>query len=744
MNHLVELLIRATLLGTAGLAVWWLARNRSAESRVMILRAILAGLAILPALWALGPRWSFSVPGMAKPEPVVVDMSLDFMANASLTTEPAPGPTPVDLLPYVYFGLATLLIVPALIGRHMIERVWQRGVPLTWTAEDELCEALDSVGVKQSVEARMGALASPMVFGVWRRRLLVPLGFDEWPEEHRRLALLHEAAHLRRFDCAWQHLAHGVRAVYWCHPLVWFLSRALKDETELAADERAIRSGAEAADYASALVAIARILQEPGRLVRSQGVTFMNHRQLDRRVRSVLHGRRRGFTIPGALALAAMVISGTTIAASAAPEAPRAEILFAEQQDPTIVAQGSTAPRAVISRPVVVTQAQKAKKGKKSKKVTAQTVIISRPVKAKQGKPHAAASPMAAPVAQPAIAAQAPGVAPRATTLPAKAGSATIASPMPQTGSVSTTSPAPRAATAPAANPAVAPLPQGRPTKKGGETTVSTPFGVTTIQSRPAYSSLGGRQIKPTAFSVNLTPTVSRVFESSRLQTRSTKGVPILKDVPIIGQLFRNSDPLTQPTSRGALGGVRVGTNNPIAYGVDPAKTLFPAQVKADDAQSAEALARKAAEYAKIKEYLEKVRKEHGDSAREEALLKLLADQAKAESEHNTAQTLAYRSAVNQMLSTPAIARTTYQTPLLNWTTTRGKTDPLKSTTHWAYPTLSSGKTLELNFVGKKPVTITLIVNGKPQKVKVTPDSQGRVTVEVAHDGTVKVKSGRK
>lgn len=749
MSHLVELLIRATILGCFGLIAWWLARNRSAESRVTILRAILAGLAILPALWALGPRWSFDMPGMAKPAPVVVDMSPDFIANATLTTESAPGPTPVDLLPYVYFGLATLLIVPALIGRHMIERVWQRGVSLTWTAEDELCEALDSVGVKQPVEARMGALASPMVFGVWRRRLLVPLGFDEWPEEHRRLALLHEAAHLRRFDCAWQHLAHGVRAVYWCHPLVWFLSGALKDETELAADERAIRSGAEAADYASALVAIARILQEPGRLVRSQGVTFMNHRQLDRRVRSVLHGRRRGFTIPGALALAAMVISGTTIAASAAPEAPRAEILFAEQKTPVLAPGGPTSTPVIISQPLVVAQqVRKDKKGKKSKKVTAQTVIISRPVKVKQGNRGKNSDPILAPAASPRSVSLPQGspLAPRAAAAAAQP-APNIATPLPRANPAM----APRAANDPIARPAVAPKASGDPVavpvpqgRKGGLTyRVSTPFEPATRVS--SYSPLGGRALS-TTYRVNTASTARTLFPP-KVQAQGAPGVPILKDVPIVGQFFRATPAKTSVTSSGvtttinSLGGTRsvkagsmVFGQEKVAGAMDTFDTATVLQGRLDAKQSAEALARKAADYGKIKEYLEKVRKEHGDPAREEALLKVLAEQAKTDS----AASLSYRTALDSWTTARAYSTTgTWATaPLRN----RGKA----TTFNWSYPALSSGKTLELTFTNKKPVTITLIVNGKPQKVRVTPDSQGRVTVEVGHDGSVKVKSGGK
>src|SRR5688572_25165691 len=94
-----------------------------------------------------------------------------------------------------------------------------------------------------------GLVSSPALFGMWRPQLLVPRGFAEkLNAQELRYVLLHEFAHLKRWDLVTNWLMTVAQAVHWFNPLVWLALRQMRMERELACDEmvlRASRAGAE-------------------------------------------------------------------------------------------------------------------------------------------------------------------------------------------------------------------------------------------------------------------------------------------------------------------------------------------------------------------------------------------------------------------------------------------------------------------------------------------------------------------
>ena len=108
------------------------------------------------------------------------------------------------------------------------------------------------------------ALPSPLTFGWWRGVVLLPASCLE-DSDALRVALLHELVHLRRRDWLVLLLAQLVTALFWFHPLVHLLVRQLRTELEAACDDRVLRSGVAAPDYAGYLVSFAR-LASGGRL----------------------------------------------------------------------------------------------------------------------------------------------------------------------------------------------------------------------------------------------------------------------------------------------------------------------------------------------------------------------------------------------------------------------------------------------------------------------------------------------
>lgn len=80
---------------------------------------------------------------------------------------------------------------------------------------------------------------APMLAGIIHQTLLLPP--EVLGEEDLRYILLHELTHYRRRDIWLKTLALWVNALHWFNPVIWYMTRLLERDTELACDEAVLR-----------------------------------------------------------------------------------------------------------------------------------------------------------------------------------------------------------------------------------------------------------------------------------------------------------------------------------------------------------------------------------------------------------------------------------------------------------------------------------------------------------------------
>jgi beta-lactamase regulating signal transducer with metallopeptidase domain len=101
---------------------------------------------------------------------------------------------------------------------------------------------------------------TPGAWGLLRPVVLLPDGLSAALSETELEAVLaHELAHARRYDNLLAAIAHGVVAVFWFHPLVWWMERRMLAERETACDELVLESGWQARDYATGILKVCRM-----------------------------------------------------------------------------------------------------------------------------------------------------------------------------------------------------------------------------------------------------------------------------------------------------------------------------------------------------------------------------------------------------------------------------------------------------------------------------------------------------
>jgi bla regulator protein BlaR1 len=99
------------------------------------------------------------------------------------------------------------------------------------------------------------ASMEPGLFGIARPVLLWPAGISERLEDaHLEAILAHELWHVRRRDNLAAALHMAVEAVFWFHPLVWWLGARLVEERERACDEAVLQLGQKPRVYAESIL----------------------------------------------------------------------------------------------------------------------------------------------------------------------------------------------------------------------------------------------------------------------------------------------------------------------------------------------------------------------------------------------------------------------------------------------------------------------------------------------------------
>ncbi len=174
------------------------------------------------------------------------------------------------------------------------------------------------------------------VVGLFRSRIIVPVGlFSALDEQEAESVLLHELVHVKRRDNLLRLCQAGVAALFWFHPLVWWLNRRLHWESERACDEGVLRLTGANRVYATGLFKAVRFalgLELPG-------VSGMSRTGLPARIRAVLHYQDRKDS-PVKVALTTSLLIGLFgMTALFAPAGPAETPAAAPAPEPSVAAK---------------------------------------------------------------------------------------------------------------------------------------------------------------------------------------------------------------------------------------------------------------------------------------------------------------------------------------------------------------------------------------------------------------------
>ncbi len=341
----IDLLVRVTILLGIGSLAALIAHRRSASFRHLLWSSSLGGALVLALLVPWSPRITvpirvvtngttngLSIPAAEQFDRVPVRAGV-IINSLGAQREPwteMPS-TPVADLPPLWlllWGLGTALVIAwAAFGRVGLALIERRSAAVTSDPWREIVDATRvQLGVRRPIAIYQNdKVGAPMTWGMLRPVLVVPPESVSWSNALRQSVAAHEVAHVARRDYLIQLMATLACAVYWFHPLAWFMARRMRQAAERACDDQVLALGATGDEYAAHLIGVARSARHL-RLSGAVAIGMARPSTLEGRIVAVLDEARSRST-PGATArrtvagvtALALIVVGTVRPVAATP-----------------------------------------------------------------------------------------------------------------------------------------------------------------------------------------------------------------------------------------------------------------------------------------------------------------------------------------------------------------------------------------------------------------------------------------
>jgi len=243
----------------------------------------------------------------------------EWVSSLQQFAEPLAVPSALPAASVGYGFLTTFLLAAWACGFAAVAICWS----IRWNRVRKLRDSACLVDAPIEFPIPILSAAAPIepgVFGVFRPVLLLPEGIAaELTPAQLRAILAHESCHLRRKDNFTATLHMAVQAIFWFHPLIWWIGASLIDERERACDEDVLRRGFQPDLYAAGILSVCKsYLSSP--LACLSGVTGSD---LKKRITAIMRNRHViALSLPkkAALAVGAVAVIALPIAFGVAQE----------------------------------------------------------------------------------------------------------------------------------------------------------------------------------------------------------------------------------------------------------------------------------------------------------------------------------------------------------------------------------------------------------------------------------------
>lgn len=164
------------------------------------------------------------------------------------------------------------------IGYFLAESLVKKGViPLSLELETQFSALVKKLKIAQQVEFYLSTKVEvPTVIGWLKPVVLIPISsLTGLSSNHLEIIVIHELAHIRRYDYLVNIFQTLIETLLFYHPAVWWISKQIRIERENCCDDIAVEFNQDPLTYAQALVNLEEIRQPQQMVMAANGGILM-------------------------------------------------------------------------------------------------------------------------------------------------------------------------------------------------------------------------------------------------------------------------------------------------------------------------------------------------------------------------------------------------------------------------------------------------------------------------------------
>jgi len=300
-SSIVSLAAKASVIIAAALAGVY-STKRSAATRYFLVSAVVLMLPALPILAALAPSWQVPLPEAVSSRLVSANVAAPAATEAhEATVSPAAEGEPLSTMnvgetssiPYNLLILVWLAGTAVVSSRVVIGAMSASAATRGKTAipgpelgrlERLAARASAKIGLRRGVPVMLKTdVRVPQVRGILKPVIVLPVQAAAWSGSRLTAVMLHELAHIKRYDHIVRPLANLASSWLWFNPFVWLALSRLRRESEKACDDYVQCAGTNRLDYAEQLYDMCRDLQSSAKLA-SAALMLIRKKELEERI----------------------------------------------------------------------------------------------------------------------------------------------------------------------------------------------------------------------------------------------------------------------------------------------------------------------------------------------------------------------------------------------------------------------------------------------------------------------------